>query len=148
MTSSADWDLLLYVRSIPVVRDVLPPEARDDALEEMASAGWVLAPTHLGIGAPGTSSASVTSRGGREPVVDHEIPESEEAAVRRVWDLAGRTGRRLHLVDVGKESVLRRVIAEHLHHLHEFPVLVRRDRERLEGAQAFTTENLERFLSK
>jgi hypothetical protein len=147
MASAPRWDLLLYVKSVRVIHDVLPAESRDAVYREVSSAGWAEIPPPMG----GGFAAPISSSGGRlgrEPEIETEIPEDEEAAIRVVWEVAHAKGRRLHLVDVGKESALRRVLEERVRHLREFPVLVRRDHARLEGPGAFTKQNLERFLSE
>lgn len=84
---------------------------------------------------------------GNKPIQERGIPEAEQESIQRVISLANDQRRPFHIVDVGKESVLRRVIEEHLHHLHRFPVLVRPDGRRLEGTENFTSENLAEFLS-
>jgi hypothetical protein len=140
-------DVLLYVNSERVVR-TLPPDARDAAIAGLRDHGEYTFPL-LGTWSGHAGASSTTYDGGRFgnlPVVSLELPEWEQEALQAVWKLVRQQGRRLHVVDVGKESSLRRLITEHLHHLHDFPVLVRPDGRRLEGIKEFTPENLVRFL--
>ena len=140
-------DVLMYVKSEDIIRRVLPPDAHDDALRAYHSDAFYSLPPmaslrglHIG---PGWEHGYF----GNKPVRDKEIPELEADAIERAVRTVHGRGRTLHIVDVGRESGLRRIISEHLHHLDSFPVLVRPDGRRLEGVQSFTEENLERFLS-
>jgi hypothetical protein len=81
-----------------------------------------------------------------KPIYDEELPEDQADAVRRAFRTVQGAGRKLHLVDIGKESAFRRVIEEHLHHLRKFPVLVRPDGRRLEGPEECTESRLKAFL--
>jgi hypothetical protein len=138
--AAPEWDLLLYVKSLPVVLKVLGYEDRNRAFAPHIAAGF-----YANRGGPLVSRE--TGRFDGKPVTSLELPESESDAIHRVWDLARARNRSLHIVDVGKESEFRRFFDEHRHHLTKFPILVRRDGERLEGADQFTPENLERFLA-
>jgi len=140
-------DVLMFVKSEDIIRRVLPPDAHDEALRGFHSQAYLSIPPpaalrggHIG---PGWEAGYF----GNKPVRDKEIPELEEEAIHRTVMAVHGRGKTLHIVDVGKESPLRRVIAEHLHQLHSFPVLVRPDGRRLEGVQNFSQENLEKFLS-
>jgi hypothetical protein len=139
-------DVLMYVKSENIVRWVLPPDAQDEALRGLRShAFYCIPPAGNWGGHMGTNFDA--GYFGNKPVRDKEIPEAEADAIRRAVTAVYGKGKKLYIVDVGKESALRRVIAEHLHHLHSFPVLMRLDGRRLEGAQNFSQENLETFLS-
>jgi hypothetical protein len=141
-------DVLMYVKSEEIIRRVLPPDAQDEAIRQFRAGGYYSSPllptsywTH------GNATIFDAGNFGNKPITDKEIPKAESEAIDRACAAIYARGKRLHIVDVGKESALRRVIAEHLHHLHDFPVLVRVDGRRLEGAESFTEENLEKFLS-
>lgn len=137
----------MFVRSEDIIRRVLPPDAHDEALRAFHSQAFFCVPPpaalrggHIG---PGWEAGYF----GNKPVRDKEIPEVEEDAIQLAVRAVHGQGRNLYIVDVGKESALRRVISEHLNHLHRFPVLVRPDGRRLEGADNFSRQNLEKFLS-
>jgi hypothetical protein len=139
-------DVLMYVNSAAIVR-TLPVGDHDLLLGGMQEHGYCTVP------AGGSASSHIVPAdynagdfGGR-PVRGQELSEEDQEACLRAWEAVHRTGKTLHIVDVGKESELHRYIALHLHHLRRFPVLVRPDGRRLEGPEAFTEENLARFLS-
>jgi hypothetical protein len=139
-------DVLMYIKSEETIRLVLPPDCHDEALRGLRSQGFYSV-------APGPSYAfhvgtsSDVGNFGNKPILDKEIPEAETEALRRTWAAVYAKHKTLHVVDVGKESALRRVIEEHRHRLQEFPVLVRPDGRRLEGTKNFSDENLAKFLS-
>jgi hypothetical protein len=140
-------DVLIYVKSENIIRWVLPPDAQDEGLRAFRASGYYTCPV---IGGNWGHSAGIDHNAGsfgNRPVRDKEIPEEEAAAIDRAWVALRAKGKTIHIVDVGKESPLRRVIEEHRHHLHRFPVLVRPDGRRLEGIPNFRNENLERFLA-
>jgi hypothetical protein len=147
MTALGTRDVLMYVKSEDIIRWVLPPDAQDEALRAFRERGYYACPVIGNWG--GHSAGSFFDAGyfGNKPVRDKKLPELEADAIDRAWVAVHAKGKRLHIVDVGKESELRRVIEEHLHHLHSFPVLVRPDGRRLEGTESFSKENLDRFLS-
>jgi hypothetical protein len=148
MTLLDHRDVLLYIKSEDIVVRVLPPDAADEAIRSLRANGHYSLPPGQGYsGHWGTGSFFDAGRFGNKPVRAKELPEGEEDAIRRVWAAVQEKGKRLHIVDVGKESALRRVIGEHLHHLQNFPVLVRLDGRRLEGVENFTEAGLEKFLS-
>ncbi len=144
-----DRDVLLYVKSEDMIRMVLPPDAGDAAIQSLRANGYYSFPMSVsGFGGHwGTGSSFDAGNFGNKPVRATELPEEEEDAIGRVWTAIHEKGKRLHIVDVGKESALRRVIDEHLHHLRTFPVLVRPDGRRLEGLENFDEKRLENFLS-
>jgi hypothetical protein len=143
-------DVIMYVNSLKLLH-VLPPDARDDAISSMsehghytftAPGGW--AGTHGGyIG----STLFDTGRYGGKPITGEELTEEEKDAIGRVLRLVHEHGRKLHLVDIGKETSFHRYIEVHLHHLRDFPVLVRPDGRRLEGITQFTKDKLAAFLN-
>lgn len=141
-------DVLIYIRTEETIRWVLPPEAHDEAIAGLRDSGYYTFLPGVYSGHAGSTS-TVFDPGSLEnkPVRGEEVPEDEEEAIRRAGFAVVAHGRRLHVVDVGKESALRRMIAEHLHHLRRFPVLVRPDGRRLEGADEFTEEKLAAFLA-
>lgn len=141
-------DLLLYIRSEDALRWVLPPDAQDPVLKAVreGGCGTFAAGTYTGhAGASETTFAS--GRYGGKPIHGKMIPQEEEEAIRRVGSMVLEQRRTIHVVDVGRETALRRLIAEHLHHIQRFPVLCRSDGRRLEGPQEFTPENLEKIFS-
>lgn len=141
-------DVLIYIRTEETVRWVLPPEAHDAAIADLRDSGYYTFRPGAYESAPGaTSTTFAAGRFQNRPVVEPDVPEDEEEAIRRAGYAVVAHGRRLHVVDVGKESALRRLIAEHLHRLRRFPVLVRPDGRRLEGADQFTDERLASFLA-
>lgn len=142
-------DVLLYLNSYRILR-TLPPDAHDAAIRGMQQSGTYKFSPFLSWAGTGPISARPMldpGRYGNKPVSGTELTADEEAAVQLVWKLVGEKGKSVHIVDVGKESALRRFIQEHLHHLRRFPVLVRPDGRRLEGIEEFTPEKLENFLS-
>lgn len=146
MSEVSPRDVLLYVKSEEIIRMVTPPDAQDEVLRAYRARGYCTPPLAALRGlpiAPGPGAGYF----GNKPIREREVPEEDRDSIQRVASLLRERGQSLHIVDVGKESVLRRVIAEHLHHLHRFPVLVRPDGRRLEGTESFTDENLARFLS-
>jgi hypothetical protein len=147
MTELDPRDVLMYVKSEDVIRKVLPPDAHDEAIRGFrAQAFYCVPPVAANYGGH-IGPAHDVGYFGNKPVIDKEIPEAEEEAVQRAMKAVYDQGKKLYIVDVGKESALRRVIEEHLHSLRDFPVLVRPDGRRLEGVRNFSPENLGRFLS-
>jgi hypothetical protein len=146
-----DRDVLMYVKSETVIRRVLPPNAQDEGIRAFQEYGHLT--YYAPIGQTGGHSGFVGStvfdsgRFGNKPILDKELTEEEADAVQLVWKVAHEKGRTIHIVDVGKESALRRLIEEHRHHLHRFPVLIRPDGRRLEDVHNFSEESLERFLA-
>lgn len=141
-------DLILYIRSEDVLRWVLPPDAQQPVIRAVREAGFgtFWANTYSGpAGARGTNLSS--DYYGNEPVRDKSFPPDEAEAIRRVGQMVLDQGRTIHVVDVGRESPLRRLLAERLHHIQHFPVLYRVDGRRLEGPTEFTPQNLEKFFS-
>jgi hypothetical protein len=145
MTALGAQDVLMFVKSEDIIRLVLPPDAHDEALRSVHAEGFYSSPPGQFGGHMGPSSDA--GYFGSKPVREKEIPEAEAEAIRRASRAVSLRHKTLHVVDVGKESPLRRVIEEHLHQLHDFPVLMRPDGRRLEGAGNFTDENLAKFLS-
>jgi len=146
MNALSPRDVLLFVKSEDIIRMVLAPDAQDEVLRAYRARGYCTPPMASLRGLP-ISPGPGAGYFGNKPVRDKEIPEAEQEAIQRALSFVHQKGKSLHIVDVGKESALRRVIAEHLHHLHNFPVLVRPDGRRLEGSESFSNENLEKFLS-
>lgn len=140
-------DVLIYIKSEDVVRRVLPSDAHDEAIGALRAGGYyTFFPAGYGGHAGPSPAAYDTAHYGHKPIMGKEVPEAEEDAIERAGATVFAHGRRLHVVDVGTESALRRIISEHLHHLKNFPVLCRPDGRRLEGTDEFTQENLEKFL--
>lgn len=147
MTEVTDRDVLMYVKSEEVIRWVLPPDAQDEGLRAFRAGGYYTCWLQPGYGGHSAGSFFEAGHFENKPVRDKQLPEGESDAIDRACAAIYAHGKSLHIVDVGKESALRRVIEEHLHHLHSFPVLVRLDGRRLEGIESFTQESLEEFLS-
>jgi hypothetical protein len=147
MTALSENDVLMYVESEDIIRQILPPESQGEALRGFREMGSFACPIPEGWGYQGQGSYFTTSHSEYQPIKGKEVPAAEAQAIDRARAAVHERGKTLHIVDVGKESALRRVIEEHLHHLHNFPVLVRVDGRRLEGTESFTKENLEKFLS-
>ncbi|MFZ1023558.1 MAG: hypothetical protein WAN87_05435 [Thermoplasmata archaeon] len=148
MKTLGSGDVLIYVKSEDMIRWVLPPDAQDEGLRGFRDSGYYTCP--VAGGKWGAHSAGLDHNAGyfgNRPVRDKELPEEEAAAIDRAWVALRAKGKTIHIVDVGKESALRRVIEEHRHHLRSFPALVRPDGRRLEGTPNFTKENLDKFLS-
>jgi hypothetical protein len=141
-------DVLVYVRSEDVIQRVTPPDAQNEVVSALKGQGfYTFGPT--GWAGPVAISDTAFNAGNfaNKPITSRELPEDEEEAVRLVLKIALAKGKNVHLVDVGKESALRRLIEERLHHLRHYPVLVRPDGRRLEGLQNVTPGQLEAFLS-
>lgn len=142
-------DVLLYVNSERIVR-ALPPDTQDAVISSLRGKGQYTFTAIYGWAGHGAISGSTlfdSGRFGGKPIRAHALSEEENAAIQLVLRMIEEKRKTLHIVDVGKESPLRRVIQEHLHHLRRFPVLVRPDGRRLEGIEEFTPENLKKFLS-
>ena len=143
-------DVVLFVNSERIVK-VLPPDFRDRVTEGMHERGYYTFPGAVGNPAMhgGFIGDTVFNAGnfGGKPIISHELTEEEQETVRTVLRMVHAKGMTLHLVDVGKESHFRRIFAEHLHHLREFPVLIRHDGRRLDGFAAFTPEGITKLLS-
>jgi hypothetical protein len=140
----------MYVRSRKTILLVTPPNAVNEAMAGMEAHGYytfgVIGGTYGGHATGGGTSLFDGGRFGNKPVFDEELPEDEAEAVDLVARKVREGGRRLHVVDVGKESALRRLIEDHRHHLKRFPVLLRPDGRRLEGPEEFTEAKLAAFL--
>ena len=136
----------MFIKSEEVLRWVLPADAHEQAVRSLRDQGFftTLPVSNYGGRVGGASDAGYSQN---DPAHAKELPAAEEELVRRASVVIYARGKRLHFVDVGKESAFRRVIEEHLHHLHRFPVLVRSDGRRLEGPENFTDEKLASFLS-
>lgn len=146
-------DLFLYVDSEHIVR-VLAPEFRDPAILSLRQQGYYT--FFAGTAAPGGialhggyNASTLLDSGsfGGKPIVEHELTEGEKETVRTIFRLARERGMTLHLVEVGKESWLRKLTEVHLHHLRKFPVWVRSDGQRLEGVPKLSVQQIESFLS-
>jgi hypothetical protein len=143
-------DVLMFIRSIRVIESVLPPDARDAAIANLEQQGeytFMTGPGYAGHGGFIGASMFDAGRMGGKPVMDEELPEEEVEATRAVFRAAHAKGRTVHVVDVGRESSIRRYISEHLHHMTDFPVLMRPDGRRLDGCANCTPEKLEKFLA-
>ena len=143
-------DVVMYVKSQRTILRVTPPDAVNEVMAGMEAHGYYT------FGAiPGSYGGHVTGGGtalfdggrfGNKPVFDEELPEDEAEALDLVARKVQESGRRLHVVDVGRESALRRLIEDRLHHLKRFPVLLRPDGRRLEGPEDFTEARIAAFL--
>ncbi|MGC2789678.1 MAG: hypothetical protein WA547_06445 [Thermoplasmata archaeon] len=140
-------DVLMYIKSEDTIVKVLPPDSHEEFVRAYRANGYSTMPSYPAAAGRLSGYPIDQENFANKPVRAKELPEAEEDAIRRAWDQIRAKGKTLHVVDVGKESALRRVIEEHLHHLHQFPVLVRPDGRRLEGIQSFTAEALDKFLS-
>lgn len=142
----------LYVRSLPL------PDAR--VVSGPAPAGFVVGNPAIGAGGPGGMGARrtdvpdpnprlMTDETGTAPELrdNREMPDDELECIRRVRAAADRHNCHVHVVDVGKESIIHEKIDETVHHLKKFPALLRPDGRRLEGTDQFTEEKLDQFLS-
>jgi hypothetical protein len=142
-------DVVLYVNSEEIV-GTLPSSSQDTVLQSLRGSGQYTFPAMSGWAGHGAISPGTHSDSGpygAQPVYSHGLTEEESKAVQLVWRAIHDSGRTLHIVDVGKETSLRRAIQEHLHHIRRFPVLFRPDGRRLEGIEEFTLPNLEKFLT-
>ncbi len=141
-------DLILYIRSVDVVHAALPSGDANSAILAFQGSGYYTCPGgHYTspMGAAGTVTPMM--RSAAAPVAqEKELPEAEAEALRLAWHTARRTGRTLHIVDIGRETSFHRYLTVHARHLREFPVLCRTDGRRLEGLRDFTEENLSQFL--
>jgi hypothetical protein len=141
----------MFIKTERVIRAVLPPDARDPLIAGLESHGFYTFNAGpggwAGHGAILGDTAFDAGRMGHKPILDEELPEQEVEATRLVFQVLHQRRRTVHVVDVGRQSSFHRFIEEHLHHLREFPVLVRPDGRRLEGCREFTPEKLEQFLS-
>ena len=121
-------DVLMFVRSEDIIRRVLPPDAHDEALRAFHSQAFFCVPLRPHYAGATSDRAGRPVISGTSPCGIRKSPEVEEDAIQLAVRAVHGQGRNLYIVDVGKESALRRVISEHLNHLHRFPVLVRRGR--------------------
>lgn len=146
MTDVQRSDVLMFVKSESHIVAVLPPDYQNEAIASTRSTGGYTFPPITGHASGGGQAAWGESLGGR-PIHQTELPADEEMALDRVARALAAKAGRLHVVDVGKQSSLRRYIEDRLHHLTNFPVLVRPDGRRLEGCSSFTDSNLAKFLA-
>lgn len=140
-------DVLIYVKSDRIISKVLPADAQGEGHRIFHENGYLTclpAPSFSGHGGFVGDTFFDSGRFGGRPLYAQELPDEERDALRRARQVAGERGLTLHVVDVGKESPLRRVVEEHL---RDFPVLFRLGGRRLEGVSNFTAERLEEFLS-
>lgn len=147
-------DVLMFVKSTNEIMLITPPDARNEVMAAWEKSGYAsFAAGGGGVfvtagrgGSPGETTYG-EGRFGNKPIYHKELPEDQAAAIRLVYRKVHEKGRTLHLVDVGKESAPRRLLAEHLKHLRSFPVLMRPDGRRLEGPAAITEARLDEFLA-
>jgi hypothetical protein len=139
-------DVLMFINSWKIVR-TLPPDAQNEAIGALRDHGCFTYLASAMSGHTGAGTAFESGRFGAKPILRAELSDDERATIGLVYRLVHERGMTLHIVDVGRESALRKYITEHLHHLHDFPVLVRPDGRRLEGLDAFTSESLASFLA-
>jgi hypothetical protein len=139
-------DVLMYVDSHRVI-GALPPDAQDEAFRNLQEHGYMT--FAFGFGAHQATGRLPYDAGrfGNKPIRENELSDEEYETIRLVWKIAHERGKRVHIVDVAKESDLRRYFQEHLRHLRNYPVLFRVDGRRLEGIQEFTEEKLKGFFS-
>jgi hypothetical protein len=143
-------DVLMFIKSVRVIESVLPPDARDAAIGNLEKHGeytFIPGPGYAVHGGFVGSSVFDAGRMGGSAIMDQELPEDEVEATRTVFRVAHAKGRTVHVVDVGRESSIRRYISEHVHHMTRFPVLMRPDGRRLDGSDNCTPENLAKFLA-
>lgn len=140
----------MFIKSMRVISLVTPSDAQNEVMGAMEANGhYTWASNFGGYGGHATGGGTAFFDGGRfgdRPVYDKELPEDETEAIRLVFRKVREKGKTLHLVDVGKESPLRRMIEERWKHLKHFPVLVRPDGRRLEGPKECTEARLDEFL--
>jgi hypothetical protein len=80
------------------------------------------------------------------PREEYVLPEDQRRTVEIVKDVASRHGVEVKVVDVGRESILRKAIREERDRIKVFPALVADSGERIEGD--VTEEQVESFLSQ
>jgi hypothetical protein len=147
----APEDILMFIKSTRVIEFVTPPGARDAAILGLQQRGqytFFAGPAPFAIhGGISGSTAFDSGQYGGKPIFDDQLPQDEVEATRNVFQAAHAKRRTVHVVDAGRETPLREYISEHLHRLKSFPVLIRPDGRRLEGAANCTPEKLEKFLA-
>jgi hypothetical protein len=144
-------DVLMFIKSTRVIELVTPPDARDTTIAALTRNGFLsfaaMPAANVVRGGIAESTAFDSVALANEAALDKELPDDEVEATRAVFQAARAKGRTVHVVDVGRESALREYISEHLHHLKDFPVLMRPDGRRLKGCANCTPEKLEKFLA-
>ncbi len=144
-------EVILDLNSERIVR-ALPPDYQDGVIASMQEKGFYTIPHATGVtwgGHTGYVASTFFDAGrfGGKPIIERELSEEERTVIRTLLHLVRERGPTLHLVDVGKQSHLRRFVEEHLHPLREFPVLFRSDGQRLEGLAELTPDKVTSFLS-
>ena len=100
------------------------------------------------------SMVFIPSMWGRRPFEDLSAPGHPEddlspqqaQCVRLVLDIASKSGRSVHLIDVSRQEVPQSDLESRLGG-DRFPILVRPDGARLSGEEAFTPGRVRRFVS-
>ena len=128
MVEDKSRQLTLYVQSKKVVTNFYRPSAARVALT--ADVGDVL-PTGVG-GDEGAGTAEEA----------YFLSDDQAHCLAMAEETAARRGYRVRVVDVGKASMLTKLVAEHLRGVERFPVLISASGQRLEGVSAFTEERL------
>jgi DNA-binding Lrp family transcriptional regulator len=76
----------------------------------------------------------------------HFLSDDQARCVAHAEEIAARRGYKIKVVDIEKAGRVERLIAEHLRGVQTFPVLISPKGPRLEGAEAFTDENLSELM--
>jgi DNA-binding Lrp family transcriptional regulator len=126
-------ELTLYVQSKKAVTTFFRPPAQ--AVGQVSP--------ELSISAAGrTGSASGTNGDavGGNPV--YFLSDDQARCQALVEEVAAQRGYQVKVIDIERVGVIERLVAEHLRGVQKFPVLISPLGRRLEGADAFTDEEL------
>ncbi len=124
-------DLTLYVQSKKAVTSFYRPSPPAATTPEA--------------GLMGGSSSPVTLSSGSDAVGDNTVfflSDDQARCQALVEEIAAQRGYHVRVVDVARVSRIERLVAEHLKGVQTFPVIISPLGRRLEGAAAFTEEEL------
>ena len=128
MVDDKSRQLTLYVQSKKAITSFYrPPASRVAATLEVSD----VMPGSIG----GDEGAGATEEA-------YFLSDDQAHSLAIAEDTAARRGYRIDVVDVGKASMLTKLVAERLRGVEHFPVLIGPTGQRLEGVAAFTEERL------
>jgi len=131
--AEASRELTLYVQSKRAISTFYRPPSSEGNI-----------PGARATAASATTGEGQTDTRGEEGL--HFLSDDQARCVAITEEVAGRRGYHIKVVDVEKVGRVERLIAEHLRGVQTFPVLISPRGPRLEGAEAFTQEQLSELM--